>query len=170
MKRKIDYIIYSSNNERIVFRFYPRQSHVHSFDDNPPSSWRGVYKTYFAYSILHQWRWSPDSSWISNIVYKETCDECSVLDEIPMVISEILNKDIENDFTMIPLGMGTSWDWKYKPSITVGERITSPAWTISLWRWDNVGYKFTLEEKQLIEFKEYLDYVLDYMLKHGEGI
>ena len=37
-KRKIDYIIEQSDDERLIFRFYPRKSSCHSFGDEPPKS------------------------------------------------------------------------------------------------------------------------------------
>ena len=37
-KRKIDYTLTECEDERLVFRFYPRQSSCHSFGDKPPTS------------------------------------------------------------------------------------------------------------------------------------
>lgn len=160
MKRKIDFIIYESKDERIVFRFYPRKSHVHSFNDEPPKSWAEVYKVYFSYSILLQYKDNPEKT---RVVFNEPCDECSVLDELPMLISHILENNITDKNVLVPFGMGTIWELSYR-------NITQPRWVFSLWRWDNIGYRFSLEENGLIRFKDYLSYVLEYMLQHGEGI
>lgn len=49
MKRKIDFIL--RNDEgfyKDIFRFYPRSTFVHSFNDNPPKNWDEVYKVYYS--------------------------------------------------------------------------------------------------------------------------
>jgi len=42
MKRKLDYIIESDDDCRLVFRFYPRSSSCHSFNEEPPKSWGDI--------------------------------------------------------------------------------------------------------------------------------
>ena len=48
----IDFIIKEDEYEKIIFRFLPRESHCHSFSDEPPTCWRNVYKVYYAYEII----------------------------------------------------------------------------------------------------------------------
>ena len=55
-RRKIDFFIHDNIHEKLIFRFYPRQSHCHSFGDEPPKSWNEVYKVYYAYSIIQQYK------------------------------------------------------------------------------------------------------------------
>ena len=81
-KRKIDYIIEERDNRRLIFRFYPRQSSCHSFGNEPPKSWDEVYKVYYSYAIISQWKHEPDSQWESDVKYYEHCDESSIIDEI----------------------------------------------------------------------------------------
>ena len=53
-KRKFDFIIDKWEGfDKKVLRFYPRQSNVHGFDDEPPTTWKGVYKTYMTFAVLH---------------------------------------------------------------------------------------------------------------------
>ena len=52
MKRKIDFVFEDEGRWRKVFRFYPRRSHVHGFDDKYPKNWKEVYKVYYAWSLL----------------------------------------------------------------------------------------------------------------------
>lgn len=86
MKRKIDFLIHEDDYEKLLFRFYPRRSRVHSFDDNPPTSWGGVYKVYFSYAIIRQNKWNEDDNWESEIMYDESFDECSAIDQVSTLI------------------------------------------------------------------------------------
>lgn len=51
-ERKLDFVLKERNGYRLIFRFYPKQSHCHSFNDKPPTSWNEVYKVYYSYAIL----------------------------------------------------------------------------------------------------------------------
>jgi hypothetical protein len=81
-KRKIDYIIEQSDDECLIFRFYPRQSSCHSFGDEPPKSWSDVYKVYYSYAVIKQWKFELEDQWKSEIMFYEHCDECSEIDEV----------------------------------------------------------------------------------------
>ena len=39
MKKKLDFILEQDEDERLVFRFHPRSSHCHSFNETPPKTW-----------------------------------------------------------------------------------------------------------------------------------
>lgn len=184
-KRKIDFIIHEDEDEKIIFRFYPRQSTCHSFVDEPPKNWNEVYKVYYYYRVLGFWKeedGSIDRDY--DILFDSGCDECSDIDEVAYVCSlladgievykredgeeiQLLNKE------MFPFGMGVSWtiskhirssyDWEEgEPDIT--------HYTFTLFDWWNKGFKFTLEEKDIKTFGEYLKECCEYMLAHGDPI
>ena len=54
-KRKIDFILNERRGYRLIFRFYPKRSSCHSFNENPPKSWNEVYKVYYSYAILEEY-------------------------------------------------------------------------------------------------------------------
>ena len=82
-KRKIDFILDEKNGtERLIFRFYPRRSSCHSFGDEPPKDWNDVYKVYYSYAIIKQWKFDPEDQWQSEMFFREGCDECSIIDEV----------------------------------------------------------------------------------------
>ena len=61
MKRKFDFVLYNNRGlYRDVIRFYPRSSHVHSFNDDPPTNWEEVYKVYYSWAIIRQYYKSND--------------------------------------------------------------------------------------------------------------
>ena len=45
---KIDFVIHENDCEEVIFRFLPQQSSCHSFGDEPPKNWDGVYKVYYS--------------------------------------------------------------------------------------------------------------------------
>lgn len=56
MKQKIDFVLKNAEGfYRDVFRFYPKRTHVHSFDHNLPKSWEEVYKVYYTCGIIRQY-------------------------------------------------------------------------------------------------------------------
>lgn len=180
MKQKIDFIIYDEKDERLVFRFYPRRSHCHSFNENPPQSWNEVFKVYYAYSILKQWKDENGGIESTEVMYKDPCDECSVIDTISECCEKLSNgiteetrhlkvhdKDYERpvyycNTEYYPLGDGTSW--------LIHPSNKQSMFKIEVWSDDDKGYRFYLSKEKLKEFGEYLNMCCEYMLKHGESI
>lgn len=175
-KRKIDYIIEQSDDERLVFRFYPRQSSCHSFGNEPPKSWSEVYKVYYSYAVIKQWKFNPEDQWESEIMFYEHCDECSDIDEVGercLLLADgyetferedgeriqLLNK------SMRPFGMGTEW--------TISKRfcvMTGNYYDFVLFDYSDKGFRFTINEKDIKSFGEYLLGCCEYMLAHGDPI
>lgn len=171
-KRKIDFVLYEDKDEILVFRFYPRQSNCHSFNDIPPTKWEEVYKVYYAYSIFRRWK---DDNYVVAL-FDCGCDECSIIGEIANRIKliiegkksvtvnhtgkeytiELLNNEVQ------PFGDGVSW--------TINECRKSDSYEIVLWKYDEIGYRFYLEKNQLKDFGLYLQECCDYMLAHGDPI
>lgn len=186
--RKLDFIISEEDDERLVFRFYPRQSNCHSFNDERPKSWNDVYKVYYAYSILNQYKFEPNDEWETEVVFECGCDECSIIDEVGMACLGLASGKTQKIFEhegkkhvwsylnerMRPFGDGVDWtihkfdnQWAYDnlPGAKYQEY-----YEFVLWKCDNVGYKFTLESERINEFGEYLERCCEYMLVHGNPI
>lgn len=184
-RRKIDFTLYENDYEKIIFRFYPRQSSCHSFGDDPPKSWSDVYKVYYYYRILIFCK-EEDGSICRNydVLFDADCDECSIIDEVSYVCSlladgievykredgeeiQLLNKE------MFPFGMGVSWTIsKYIRSSYDWEEGESDIiyYTFMLFDYWNKGFKFTLKEKDIKAFGKYLNSCCEYMLEHGDPI
>lgn len=175
MKRKhIDFIIYEDVDERLVFRFYPRKSKCHSFNDEPPHCWKEVYKVYYAYSVFKIYKYDN----IVKFLFGCDCDECSVIDEIAAIIPLICEGktkiahpvltteryvEIELlDREVFPIGDGVSW--------IIRNVKQSGNYEIIMWKYNDVGYRFYLDKTKLKDFGLYLQKCCEYMLKHGEPI
>lgn len=175
-RKKIDFVLYEDNYEKIVFRFLPQQSSCHSFGDKPPKSWKEVYKVYYNYKIFRRLK-------NDNFVYEpflSHCDECSVIDEVAARIKHIVEgkKSITvnrgDDKYVIkllgeevfPCGDGVSWTINELHIRTRKEKL----YEIVLWNSNEEGYRFQLRKGKLKEFGEYLSKCCEYMLAHGDPI
>lgn len=175
--RKLDFVIYDNGSERVIFRFYPRQSSCHSFDENLPKSWDDVYKVYYAYAIIHQHQFYGDKDWKSKVVFKCSCDECSRIDEVGFALKDLAKGityrevDFDDDIFHIkyldrpiaPFGYGVSWTIRRS-------EYTDDLYFLELWGPMNTGYKFALDKTQLMPFGNYLLECCEYMLAHGDPI
>lgn len=172
----IDFIIYEDNDEKLTFRFLPQQSNCHSFNNNPPTKWEEVYKVYYAYEILREWKDNNSAE----VMFYCGCDECSVIDEISARIKYIVDgKETvtvnhgDEEYVIelfgeeiMPFGDGVSW--------TINKRISmcdeEIRYEIVLWKYDEYGYRFRIKKDKLKEFGEYLEKCCEYMLAHGDPI
>lgn len=199
-KRKIDFIISKDNYRRLIFRFYPRRSSCHSFNDETPKNWNEVYKVYYSYAIIQQYKFESEDQWKSVVVFREDCDECSIIDEVGyrcLLLAdgvEVYEREDGEKFELLnqnilPFGMGTDWTIS-KHTCTYDDidendlqncanmaeimehmkEIREVYYTFMLFNYDNKGYKFTLEDKDIKAFGEYLLECCDYMLAHGDPI
>ena len=185
-KRKIDYIIEQEDNERLIFRFYPRQSSCHSFGDELPKSWSDVYKVYYSYAVIKQWKFNPEYQWESEIMFYEHCDECSEIDEVGqrcLLLAdgmEVFKREDGREIPLLnqrilPLGMGTEWTISKHVCTEYGyfedeEDVVTTYYTFMLFDYGDKGFKFTLEDKDVKAFGEYLLGCCEYMLAHGDPI
>ena len=181
-KRKIDYIIEETDDERLIFRFYPKDSHCHSFGDEPPKKWSEVYKVYYSYAIIKQWETLDEEKPITKNMFVATCDECSVIDQIGNLCLLLADgyetferKDGERvpflDERIFPIGMGIEWtiskktwtDWE-------DENTKHICYKFTLFDYFDKGFRFSIDEKDVKAFGEYLLGCCEYMLEHGEPI
>lgn len=185
-KRKIDYIVELNDFERLRFRFYPKQSHCHSFGDEPPKDWSDVYKVYYSYAIIKQWRFDSEDQWESKLMFYEPFDECSIIDQIGNLCLLLADghetferKDGERvpflNERIFPIGMGTEWTISKRVCTEYAyfedeEDITTIYYTFMLFDYSGKGFKFTLEDKDVKAFGEYLLGCCEYMLAHGDPI
>lgn len=178
IKRKLDFIIEEDDYSRLIFRFYPRQSSCHSFNDEPPKSWSEVYKCYYSYSVLKQFK--DDCPTL--IIFEESCDECSIIGEIGQRCllladgTEVFKRKDGREFDLLdqriyPCGMGTEWtiskrEWEDFED----EDIIHTYYTFTLFDWSDVGFRFRLDKEQMKDFGQYLLDCCEYMLEHGVSI
>lgn len=88
LRQRFDFILEETDTHRILFRFYPRRSSYHSFDDNPPKTWEYVYKVYYVYSLFDQYRLSKNLEWDTAHTFA-VWDECSIIGGIWRVFIEM---------------------------------------------------------------------------------
>ena len=171
-ERNIDFTLFEDKDEKIIFRFLPRQSNCHSFGSEPPKDWNDVYKVYYSYKIFHRWK---DDNYHS-VLFDCICDECSVINEVAERIKHIVNGESQvtvirnnTEYTIelfnnevFPIGDGVSW--------TINECSKKDLYQIVMYRYDDVGYRFYLEKEQLKQFGEFLNKCCEYMLVHGDPI
>lgn len=154
MEDSLDFILKERDYGDTVFRFLPRKSHCHGFRDKPPKKWSEVYKVYYSYKVF----------FMDEILFEERCDECSIIDAVAHACKKLSKKD-EPKFltTYIPCGTGTTWKI---------EKINNEDlfYEIAIFKFNGIGYRFTLDREQLGEFGEYLEFCCEYMLEHSEGI
>ena len=185
-KRKIDYIIEQSDDERLIFRFYPRQSFCHSFSDESPKTWADVYKVYYSYAVIKQWKFEPEDQWESEIMFYEHCDECSEIDEVGqrcLLLAngvEVFKRKDEKEISLLgneilPLGMGTNWTIFKHTWTDVGceddeEDVVHTYYIFVLFDYNDKGFRFSINEQDIKSFGEYLLGCCEYMLAHGDPI
>lgn len=180
-KRKIDYIIEQSEDERLIFRFYPRKSKCHSFGDEPPKNWSEVYKVYYSYAIIKQSKFNPEDPWESEIMFYEHCDECSEIDEVGqrcLLLAdgiEIFKREDDKEIQLLdnqilPFGMGTNWTISKNIWTDFENNIKHTYYKFVLFDYFNKGFKFNIDKKDIKTFGEYLLECCEYMLSHGDPI
>lgn len=178
MKRKFDFVLSENPYYRDVFRFYPKGTHVHSHDDNPPESWDGVYKVYYSWGIIRQYLdcYGKVESEESQRLFDMFCDECSRIPELPAIIKWVMDSGESYDQPTfgqpagdwhITKGNGrykwSNHEYKYNEDYEYYDFQVFDNWT-------DQGYRFTLDKESALKFCEYLDTINNYALEHGEGI
>lgn len=154
MRNKIDFSLKKEEDYEVIFRFYPRRSHCHSFNDDVPKTRNDVYKVYYSYAIIGK---SEDSS---EILFEMPTDECSILEYLGEYIRNTINDKRHNK--AITIGQpGSDWDLLWRGSY-IEFRVFD--------NWTDRGFRFWLTIERAEDFIKYLDTVNQYMIEHGEPI
>jgi len=166
MKHHFDFLIEEEKDSfKTVLRFYPKQSHVHGFNEDSPSTWKEVYKTYMTFSILRYDKWDETEPYETPCeLFGYISDEGEGLRLLKVVLEEILSNNSKDEYEVIPFGYGVDW-YISKNKIHNDEYIFLTV--------DNLtgqAFRFCLKENKILEFYNILDVFLEYMLKHSEGI
>ena len=128
--RNLDFVLVDGVRwvPRVIFRFYPCHSHMHSFDENLPKSYEDVYKVYYCWAVLErQVDDKGDPIGNSNRIFGMDCDECSAITELGGAIKEIAMNNPEDcsEQTLMSLGQpGSIWEIK---------RISNGEWIDGVW-------------------------------------
>lgn len=159
MNRKIfDFELYDNDYKRIIMRFYPKGTSVHGFEnDNVPMAWSEVYKVYYSWAILVQYKdWDGSIDCTKRLFYMH-CDECSEFPNLPSIIKSILNKEIDlYDYPVFSDGA----DWEIERSKDNNYLLFKVFDSIT-----NTGYRFILNDTQVDKFINWLEFINDYALR-----
>lgn len=171
MKNKFDFIINDDKQfYRTIFRFYPKNTHVHSFNDKAPQNWKEVYKVYYSWAIIRQY-YKDDGK---NIEPSESerllyfhCDECSKIPNLSEIIKYVVETGETYDYPTI--GQPAA-DWEIIKINNFNEDESDYYKFQVFNNWTDQGFKFFLTKEQALDFCNYLDCINQYALEHGEPI
>ncbi len=175
MRKHFDFVIENETYRETVFRYYPKQTHVHGFGDESPKNWKEVYKVYYSWAIIDKFYDDEEHTKFDGYEFrmKMGCDECSVLPYLDDVIRNVIETGkAENNVE----GFGQpSSDWSIsKRSGDMGKVFNYKPYEYYDFtvfdNWQNNGYRFTLDRKQVEKFCKWLDKINTYALAHGEGM
>mgnify|MGYP003571243834 CR=1 FL=1 len=145
------------------FVFYPKESHMHGFRDEPPKTFEEVYKVYYSWSIEEVTDAHPGEE-----VIHMRCDECSAVLDLALLIRHCLQN--EEDGECLSCGQeGSIWELKYyrkNPPLTYKDNICFSVWSNYTYK----GYRFWLDVDEANEFAQFIDDVNNHMLENGEPI
>ena len=162
---RFDFFIFEDEYKRVIFRFLPNDSHCHSFDENPPKSWREVYKVYYSFSIIcFDLNEETGLTEYAEDMFSIYRDECSVLTHLAKYIRGTLTT--KNTSKILAMGQpGSEWEISWDTD-SCRRPIKFEVWD----NWSDNGFRFRLSADRAEVFACYLDFINDYMLKHGECI
>ena len=168
MKRKFDFVLEDwKGYHRDIFRYYPRRTHVHSHNENPPKTWEEVYKVYYSWAIIRQYYDDNIENKIENseILFLLDCDECSQLPNLSGIIKYVMETGKVFNYPTFGQPAG-DWCIKKKKESEDCEYYFFQVFN----NWTNQGYRFTLNKNKTLEYCEWLDKINQYALKHGEEL
>jgi len=170
-ERRMDFVIghdiWDDEDNDIVFRFYPKSSHMHGFEeDKPPKSFNAVYKVYYSWAIIHKYQSEP-----TRVLFRIGCDECSALTDLSESIRYVLAHN-SRSCLYSPGQEGSIWEiefqrgrrrpkWDYSPDMIQFSVFSN---------WMNKDYRFRLTDERAKKFADFLDRVNQHMLENAEGI
>ena len=171
-RRKIDFVLEEDDFEKVVFRFYPRQSSCCGL------KWEEVSEWYYHYKVIKYYKDDDGNIEAYYILFDSECDEDSVIFEISDILKCFSEGKSE---TKLYSGWGGEFSLKISDDeeFRTGEgsvdwRLTKckyDTYRFELFRFDDdVGYRFWLQKEKAYEFGAYLNYCCEYMLEHGDPI
>lgn len=181
MPTNLTFTLESDEYSRIIFQFDEKRSSCHSFGDNPPKNWQDVYKVYYTWSILEQYRDREEYEWSTDYEFS-VWDEGSALravGEYAKAIADGKKKYIVTDpstgeehtfkylnDTLQACGDGADWTISEKRRFG---RKEEKRYIFSIWN-RRKGYRFMLPDGRMREFGEFLTAWCEYMLENGVGM
>lgn len=154
-KKSFGFVLEDSDKRRLIFRFYPEESHIHGFHDFCPTEWEQVYKTYYS------WKICIDENGVKTSFGSYRDEDCSFMNYV-CVIRELIKND-KNDRREVHSLCGISWNISYR-------KRAKDFIEFGLWTQENIGYRFRLDIDTAKRFAEFLERVDAYMMKHSEPI
>ena len=146
------------------FVFYPKESHMHGFNDKPPKDFAGVYKVYYSFAIEETKGSHPAES-----VFAIRCDECSALTYLADAIRHCIQKKTDSK-ALSPGQEGSIWELTYMKASDFPLKEEDSV-IFSVWNnYTNKGYRFWLYVSAAKEFAGFIDMVNNHMLENGEPI
>ena len=161
-KRHLDFMIADNEDEKIMFRFYPKQSHMHGFSDEPPKSKGDVYKVYYTWAIFRTWGgiWTNEPKFEPwQEMFRIELDECSALEWMEAVVRDVIDKEKDMERAESLGQPGSEWEIRRKNDIL--EFLVFDNWT-------DRGFRFWLTVRKAEEFCGYLQDINQHMLENGE--
>lgn len=171
-KRKFDFEIDKWEGfDKKVLRFYPRQSNVHGFGEEPPTTWKGVYKTYMTFAVLHYYEDDDDEGKYERPyeLFSYYRDEGEGLRYLREVLSEMITEECQNEYNITPFGDGIDWEI-YKDDRYVDKEGNNMYIFNMINSHSGQCYRFRLCKEEIKGFYNVLDDFLEHMLKHSVGI
>ena len=173
MKQKIDFVLCDDRYYyRDIFRFYPRRTYVHGFEDDPPTNWSEVYKVYYTWAIIRQYYDDENNVIVpeeSEVLFSIDYDESSMIPNLPDIIRRVMKMGETFDYPTFGQPAG---DWKIERVAWEdnNSKRCEQYWFQVFNNWTNQGIKFTLNKEETLKFIEYLERINQYALEHGEGM
>lgn len=173
MKKKFDFVIKEDKGfYRDIFRFYPKYTHVHGFHDKSPKSWKNVYKVYYSWAIFRQYCNNDTENKIkrSKRLFGLSCDECSQIPNLSEIIKHVVHTGETFDEPTFGQPAG-EWKVQQRKGYRRYDGAYYEYYDFEVFdNWTNQGYRFTLDNIEVLDFCNWLDGINDYALKHSEGI
>ena len=173
--KHMDFEISSNEHIRLLFRFYPRKSSIHSFTEEPPKDFNDVYKVYYSWAIMESrnraWH-DEEPRWPEyKKIFSMRWDECSPLEHLVETIKTVVLTK-EKQTGVVSMGQPSSeWIIGYHEMQGVfNEDIEDYLSFYVFNNWSNMGYRFSLDLSKVRKFIDYINSINSYMLKHGDPI
>lgn len=171
--RHLDFELKRDEDSILKFRFYPKSSHMHGFDEEPPKTFDDVYKVYYTWGIFRSQNLAcpdePDEWTAFQRMFHIAYDECSALETLEYGIRHVIR---------YKKGRLDHWSWgepgsdwiisyrKEDKQDRTKDRVFFEVFDNST----DAGFRFVLSVDKALAFADYLHTVNQHMLENGEPI